>query len=172
MRTFRGVRIACAAVSALLLGGLAGCGSSSKSSSATVTTSSGAAAPTTTGGASVKPTAYDIRLTHVAGASGAPSASGVVVLSVKSPGDRLCWSISPVKTFTVSTRTTTPTIVTIQPTPAGTPSTPGFPLGATYEPSACIQAPAAFLGRLEAKPKMFYLSIYNTGTGDAVRGQL
>lgn len=171
MRTFRGLRVACAVVIALLLGALAGCGSSSKSSTATAT-SSGGAAPATTGGASVKATTYNINLTHVAGASGSPSASGVVVLSVKSPADRLCWSISPVKTFTVSTSKTMPTIVTLQRTPAGTPSTPGFPLGMAYEPSACIPAPAGFLGRLEANPKAFYLSIYNTGTGDAVRGQV
>jgi len=168
MTTLRGVQGVCAAVSALLLLALAGCGSSSKTATAT---GSGAATPAA-GGASAKTTAYNISLTHVAGASGASSASGVVVLSVKPAGGRLCWSISPVKTFTISNSATTPTIVTIQPTAAGTPSTPGVPLGMTYESSGCIQAPAAFLRRLEANPKMFYLSIYNTGTGDAVRGQV
>lgn len=169
MKMFRGFRAACAVASALLLLALAGCGSSSKSTTAT---SSGGATSPTTGAASVKATTYNISLTHVAGASGATGASGVVVLSVKSPGDQLCWSISPVKSFTVSTSTTMPTIVTIQPTPAGTPSTPGVPLGPAYKSSACIHAPAAFLGRLEANPKGFYLSVYNTGTGDAVRGQV
>lgn len=160
MRMFRGFQGACVVASALLLLALAGCGSSSKSSAATATS-----------GASVKTGTYNVNLTHVAGTSGAASASGVVVLSVKA-SDEICWSISPIKTFTVSTGTTTPTIVTVQPTPSGTPSTPGVPLGSAYKSSGCIRAPSAFLGRLEADPKMFYLSIYNTGTGDAVRGQV
>jgi hypothetical protein len=169
MRTLRGSQGVCVAVSALLLLALSGCGSSSNN---TATTSSSAAATATTGGTSAKTTAYNIKLAHVAGASGSANASGVVVLTVKAAGGRLCWSVSPVKTFTVSHGTTTPTIITIQPTPAGTPSTPGVPLGTAYQSSGCTQVPAAFLGRLEANPKMFYLSIYNTGTGDAVRGQI
>jgi hypothetical protein len=169
MRIYRGSQGVCAAVGALLLLALAGCGSSSKTA-----TSSGAATPatTTTGGSSAKAAAYNVRLAHVAGASGSASASGVAVLSVKPSGGGLCWSVSPVKTFTVSHSTTTPTIITIQPTPAGTPSTPGVPLGTAYQSSGCTQVPAAFLGRLQANPGMFYLSIYNTGTGDAVRGQI
>jgi hypothetical protein len=164
MNTLRGFRGAWVTVSALLLVALAGCGGSSKTSTAST--------PATASGASIGTATYYITLTHVAGASGAPSASGVVVLSVKSPSPQLCWSISPVKTFTVSSATTTPTIATIQPTPAGTPSTPGVALGTAYKSSACIYAPRAFLGRLEANPKVFYLSIYNTGTGDAVRGRV
>jgi hypothetical protein len=167
MRTLRELQGASWVLSALLLLALAGCGSSSK----TTSTSSGAATPSA-GGASAKTIAYNIRLTHVAGASGAANASGVVVLSIKPAGGRLCWSVSPVRTFTISHSTTAPTIITIQPTPAGTPSTPGVPLGMAYESSGCIQVPPAFLGRLETNPKMFYLSIYNTGTGDAVRGQV
>jgi len=152
---------------ALLLLVIAGCGSSSKSASSTATGSGAPAADS-----SVKTTTYDIRLTHVAGSAGAANASGVVVLTVKSGSDQLCWSVSPVESFTVSASRTTPTIATIQPTPAGTPSTPGVPLGGAYQSSACTRVPPVFLGRLEAKPKMFYLSIYNTGTGDAVRGQV
>jgi hypothetical protein len=163
MRMHRGSQGVCAVVGALLLLALAGCGSSSKTATAT---SSGAA--TTTAAA----TAYNVRLAHVAGASGSANASGVAVLSVKPSGGGLCWSVSPVKTFTISHSTTMPTIITVQPTPAGTPSTPGVPLGSAYRSSGCTQAPAAFLGRLEANPRMFYLSIYNTGTGDAVRGQI
>jgi hypothetical protein len=168
MRMHRRSQGACAAVGALLLLAPAGCGSSSKTPTAT----SPAAATPATGGASAKATAYNIKLAHVAGASGSANASGVVVLSVKPSGGGLCWSVSPVKTFTISHSTTTPTIITIQPTPAGTPSTPGVPLGATYVSSGCTQVPAAFLTRLEANPSMFYLSIYNTGTGDAVRGHI
>jgi hypothetical protein len=169
MRTLRGFQVASAVASALLLLVIAGCGSSSESASSTATSS---ASPAAAAGSSVKTTTYNIRLTHVAGAAGAANASGVVVLTVKSGIDPLCWSISPVKNFTVSASKTTPTIATIQPTPAGTPSTPGVPLGTAYQSSACTRVPQAFLGRLEANPKMFYLSIYNTGTGDAVRGQI
>lgn len=151
-----------------LLLALVGCGSSSKTTS---TTTPVAATPTTTAG-SVKPATYNVKLAHVTGSSGAADAAGVVVLSVKSPSGELCWSISPVKSFPVSTGTTTPTIVTIQPTAHGTPSTPGIPLGTAYKSSACIHAPSVALGRLEAHPQTFYLSIYNTGTGDAVRGQI
>lgn len=168
MRMLSGFQGACAAISALLLLALSGCGSSST----TPTARSSAAATPATGGVSAKATAYNVKVTHVAGASGSASASGVVVLSVKPSGDGLCWSVSPVKTFTISHSTTTPTIITIQPTPAGTPSTPGVPLGTTYVSSGCTQVPAAFLSRLEANPGMFYLSIYNTGTGDAVRGHI
>jgi hypothetical protein len=163
-----GLQGVCAAVGALLLLALAGCGSSSKMPTAT----SPAAATPATGVASAKTTAYNIKLSHVAGASGAANASGVVVLSVKPSGGGLCWSVSPVKTFTISHSTTTPTIITIQPTPGGTPSTPGVPLGTAYQSSGCTPVPAAFLARLAANPRTFYLSIYNTGTGDAVRGQI
>jgi len=165
LRGFNGV---CAVLSMSLLLATAGCGSSSKS--ATTTASPATTTPATS--ASVKAATYNVSLAHVAGSSGAANAAGVVLLSVKSPGGELCWSISPVKSFTVSSSTTTPTIVTIQPTPDGTPSTPGVPLGAAYKSSACIHVPSVFLGRLEAHPQMFYLSIYNTGTGDAVRGQV
>ena len=167
LRGFRGVEVI-AGISLLLA--LVGCGSSSKITS-TTTTSPVAATPTTTAG-SVKPASYNIKLAHVTGSSGAADAAGVVVLSVKSPSGELCWSISPVKSFPVSTGTTTPTIVTIQPTAQGTPSTPGIPLGTAYKSSACMHAPSVVLGRLEAHPQTFYLSIYNTGTGDAVRGQI
>jgi hypothetical protein len=159
---FRGVRGGFVAIGMTLLLGLAGCGSSSKGTSSS---SAASASP-------VKAATYTVNLTHVKGAGGAASASGVVVLSVKSPSNQVCWSISPIKAFAVSTSATTPTIVTIQPTSAGTPSTPGFPLGTVYRSSACIGAPAAFLGRLEADPPTYFLSVYNTGTGDAVRGQL
>jgi hypothetical protein len=162
----RGSQGVSVAVGALLLLALAGCGSSSKPA-----TSSGAATPAT-GATAAKAAAYNVKLVHVAGASGAATATGVAVLSVKPSEGGLCWSISPVKTFTISNSTAMPTIITVQPTPAGTPSTPGVPLGTAYRSSGCTHVPAAFLGRLEANPRMFYLSVYNTGTGDAVRGQI
>ena len=143
---------------------LAGCGSTNNA--ATTTTSSPAGAAQTT-----KATAYNVNLTHVAGSSGGADASGLVILRVKAP-DELCWSISPVRNFTVSTSKTQATIVTIQPTPSGTPSTPGVPLGFSYTPAGCVHVPPAFIGRLKAHPQMFYLSIYNTQSGDAVRGQV
>jgi hypothetical protein len=171
MGTCRGFAGTCVAIGMWLSLALAGCGSSSKSATTTATSPTAATSAATSGSA-VKAATYTINLAHVAGSSGASSASGVAVLNVKSAGGQLCWSISPIKTFTVSTSTTTPTIVTIQPTPSGTPSTPGIPLGKAYEASGCAPVPAAFLGRLQANPKMFYLSVYNTGTGDAVRGQV
>lgn len=158
----------CAVIGSSLLLALAGCGGSSSSATTTATTASSSAGS----GSAVKAATYNINLTHVAGSSGASTASGVAVLNVRSAGNRLCWSISPIKTFTISTSTTTPTIVTIQPTPSGTPSTPGIPLGKGYAASGCAPVPAALLGRLQANPKAFYLSVYNTGTGDAVRGQV
>src|SRR5271165_2813037 len=161
MMTLRGVRIAVAVVSVLLSLAAAGCGSSSNTAS---TTASPAVAPTSSS-ASVKTATYNVKLAHVAGSSGASNAAGVVVLNVKSPSGELCWSISPVKSFPVSTSTTTPTIITIQPTPNGTPSTPGVPLGTAYRASSCIHVPTVFLGRLETLPQTFYLSIYNTGSG-------
>lgn len=171
MGTCRGFAGVCAVIGASLLLALAGCGGGSANSASTTGTSSTAAASSATSGSAVKAATYSIKLTHVAGSSGASTASGVAVLNVRSAGDQLCWSISPIKTFAISTSTTTPTIVTIQPTPSGTPSTPGIPLGKGYAPSGCAPVPAAFLGRLRANPKTFYLSVYNTGTGDAVRGQ-
>lgn len=159
---FRGMRGGWVLIGISLLLAPAGCGSSSK----------GTGSASAAGVLPVKAATYTVNLTHVKGASGAASASGVVILSVKSRGDQLCWSISPIKAFAVSTSATTPTIATIQPTSAGTPSTPGLPLRTVYESSSCIGAPAVFLGRLEASPKTYFLSVYNTGTGDAVRGQL
>ncbi len=76
------------------------------------------------------------------------------------------------KDFTISSSPTLATIVTIQPTPNGTPSTPGIPLGFAYKSSGCVHAPSAFLGRFQAHPRRFYLSIHNTQSGDAVRGQI
>jgi hypothetical protein len=170
MGTCRGFAGVWAVIGSSLLLALAGCGGSSNS--ATTTGGSTAAGSAAVSGPAVKAATYNINLTHVAGSSGASSASGAAVLNVKSAGDQLCWSISPIKTFTISTSTTAPTIVTIQPTPSGTPSTPGIPLGKGYAASGCAPVPAAFLGRLQANPKTFYLSVYNTGTGDAVRGQV
>ena len=149
--------VGCMAASPLLLA-LAGCGSTNKA--------------TTTTAAPVKTATYDVNLTHVTGSNGASNASGLVVLSVKAPSDELCWNISPVKNFTVSGSTATATIVTIQPTPHGLPSTPGFPLGGAYKSTGCVHAPSIFLGRLEAHPQMLYLSIYDTHSGEAVRGQI
>ncbi len=171
MGTCRGFAGVFAVIGSSLLLALAGCGGSSNSATTTATSSTAA---TAAGGSdsTVKAANYNINLTHVAGSSGASSASGVAVLNVRSAGHQLCWSISPIRTFTTSTSTTTPTIVTIQPTPSGTPSTPGIPLGRGYAASGCAPVPPAFLGRLQANPKTFYLSVYNTGTGDAVRGQV
>jgi hypothetical protein len=157
----------------LLLLALAGCGSTNKA--ATTAAASSAATPTAPAGGApqaVKTATYNINLAHVTGSSGGANASGTVVLNVKAPSDELCWSISPVKNFTTSTSTTEPTIVTIQRTPSGTPSTPGVPLGLAYKSAGCVHEPPVFLGRLQANPQMFYLSIYNTQSGDAVRGQV
>ena len=153
--------VACC-MSLLLL--LAGCGSTNKA--ATNSTSSTATTPTTA-------TSYHISLTHVTGSSGGANAAGVAILTVRAPSHTLCWNIAPVKDFPVSTSKTQATIVTIQPTPSGTPSTPGIPLGmASYSAAGCSHLPSAVLGRLSAHPQMFYLSIYNTQSGDAVRGQV
>src|SRR5271157_1055671 len=110
----------CVAATLSLLA-LAGCGSTSKSATTTAATS--ATTPTTAASQSVRAVTYNVNLGHVAGSSGAASASGLAILTVKPPGE-LCWSISPVKNFSVSTSKTQATIVTIQPTPSGTPSTP------------------------------------------------
>ena len=167
------VRVPCLTGTLLLLLAVAGCGSTNKA--ATTTAASSAAAPTaaTSGAAqAVKTATYNINLAHVTGSSGGANASGVVIFSVKAPSDELCWSISPVKNFTISTSTTEATIVTIQRTPSGTPSTPGVPLGFAYKSAGCVHEPSIFLGRVQAHPQMFYLSIYNTQSGDAVRGQI
>jgi len=161
----------CLAGAVLLMLALAGCGSTTTTS----TTAGSAASPTTTtsgGSQTAKSATYNINLSHVTGSSGTANASGIVVLTVKPSTEELCWSISPVKSFTISTSTAMATIATIQPTPNGTPSTPGVPLGFSYRSSGCTHAPSTFLGRLQAHPQMFYLSIYNTQSGDAVRGQV
>jgi hypothetical protein len=187
MRAFKtplGIAVlASGAMSVALLPALAGCGSTNKATTTTATSS--AAAPTTSGELpAVKPATYEINLTHVSGASGAPNASGLAVLSVRSPSDELCWSISPIKSFTVSPSTATPTLLIIQPTPNGTPRSPGFPLGLAYKSSGCTHTflpnrakrygvpPPIVLGVLEAHPQRFYLSVYNTRSGEAVRGQM
>jgi hypothetical protein len=162
---------ATAIISLLLV--LAGCGSTKEA--ATTAAPASAGPPTTTAGgtsSSVKAATYNVNLTHIAASSGAPNSSGVVVLTVRSPSDELCWNISPVRNFKVTATTTMPTIATIQPTPAGTPATPGVPLGFSYKPSDCTHAPGVFLGRLEAHPQMFYVGIFNTHSGDAVHGQV
>src|SRR5271170_6677116 len=116
MGTCRGFASVCAVIGSSLLLALAGCGGSSKSATTTATSST-AATSSASSGPAVKAATYNVNLTHVAGSSGASTASGVAVLNVRSTGDQLCWSISPIKTLTISTSTTTPTIVTIQPTP-------------------------------------------------------
>jgi hypothetical protein len=173
LKTLPGVvKAPCVTGTLLLLLALAGCGSTNKAATTTAAASAATpAAPTGGSAQAVKAATYNINLAHVAGSSGGASASGTVILSVKPPGE-LCWSISPVKNFTVSTSTTQATIVTIQRTASGTPSTPGIPLGTAYKSAGCVHEPPAFLGRLQANPQMFYLSIYNTQSGDAVRGQV
>jgi hypothetical protein len=167
------VRVPCLAGTLLLLLALAGCGSTNKAATATAASSVAAPTAATSGAAqAVKTATYKINLAHVTGSSGGANVSGNVILSVKAPSDELCWSISPVKNFTISTSTTEATIVTIQRTPSGTPSTPGIPLGFAYKSAGCVHEPSIFLGRLQAQPQMFYLSIYDTQSGDAVRGQI
>ena len=174
VRALRGVVFVPCTIGVIsLLLAFAGCGSASKTASTTSTNSSAASTTTTSGSSqSIKSASYNISLSHVAGSSGVANASGVVILSVRTPSDELCWNISPVKNFTISTSKTQATIVTIQPTPSGTPSTPGVPLGFAYKASGCVHVPSAFLERLEAHPQTYYLSIYNTQSGDAVRAQV
>ncbi len=165
--------VASAAVGMSVFFALAGCGSTNNAATTTAsTTANGASSP-------VKAATYNVKLTHIAGASGASDAAGVAVLTIKSPGDELCWSISPVKGFTVSSGTGPPTFATIQPTSAGTPRIPGVPLGSprgpkgpAYTPSGCAHKPVVFLKALEAHPQTYYLSIFNTKSGEAVHGQV
>ena len=174
-RTLPGVvRVPCLAGTLLPLLALAGCGSTNKAATTETAASSAAARQRRQVGQRrrSRPPTYNIYLAHVTGSSGAANASGVAILSVKASSDELCWSISPVKNFTISTSTTQATIATIQRTPSGTPSTPGIPLDFAYKSAGCVHEPSIFLGRLQAQPQMFYLSIYNTQSGDAVRGQI
>lgn len=171
LRGLGGVPFLAGTVSLLLA--LAACGSTSKAPTTTSPTSASAPTTTTSGAPqAIRSATYNVNLSHVSGSSGVANASGLLILSVKAPGGELCWSISPVKNFTISSSKTQATIVTIQRTPSGTPSTPGIPLGLAYKSAGCTHAPSTLLGRLEAQPQMFFLSIYNTQSGDAVRGQI
>ena len=153
--------------------GLAGCGSSKPATTATTSPAAASIPSTTATSAVAKAGTYTVHLTHVNGSSGSAGASGTALLTVKPASGEVCWSVSPIQHFTVSSGTTHPTIVTIQPSATGTPSTPGIPLAfGGYTATGCRKVPAPVLARAEANPSMFYLSIYNTQSGEAVRGQV
>ncbi len=103
---------------------------------------------------------YNINLAHVTGSSGGANASGVVILSVKAPSDELCWSLSRKELHDLHQYDGGDD--RHHPAHLGNPSTPGNPLGFAYKSAGYVHEPSIFLGRLQAQPGMFYVSIYNS----------
>jgi len=161
-----------AAVSLAIVGlAFAGCGSTNKAAT-TAPATSATLPPGATGIAApppVKSVTFSVKL---AGANevpaGAPTGSGVAVISIKASTGELCWTFSQLKNVTA------PTEAHIHRGLASTSGNIVIPLGGAYKASGCVPgAPRPLLGLIGANPQQFYVNIHNAQyPGGAVRGQL
>jgi hypothetical protein len=159
------------AVSLAIVGlAFAGCGSTKKA--ATTPATSATLPPGATGIAHpppVKSVTYRVKL---AGANevpaGAPTGSGVAVISIKASSGEVCWTFSQLKNVTA------PKEAHIHRGLAGTSGNVVIALGGAYKASGCVPGtPRPLLGLIGANPQRFYVNIHNAKyPGGAVRGQL
>lgn len=163
--------------------GLAGCGSNKKAASsvpastapATATTAPATATTPPPGAvllshrpAPAKPRTYRVKLEGSNEVpAGAPTGSGLVVISIKAKGE-LCWKFSVLKGVAA------PTAAHIHHGPSGTSGPVVIPLGGAYKPSGCVTGTAPqLLALIELNPKKWYVNVHNTKYPDgAVRAQL
>lgn len=168
-------KIASVLAATAMLGAL-GCGSSKKASSTSSATSpSGAASPyappstsTTAASALTRSRTYRVKL---AGSNevpaGAPSGSGIAVVTLRAKTNQACWSFSALK------EVTSPTASHIHEGGAGTSGPVVIAFAPPYRASGCVAAPPALLARIAAAPHQFYVNIHNAKyPGGVVRAQL
>src|SRR5271165_6019651 len=114
----------------------------------------------------LKAVTYNITLASAAG--GAPGGTGLATISVvptSSSTGELCWRFSEL------TNVTSPTVAVIGLYIPHGASTHGSPLGRHHTASGCMPAPGAFLRRLGAYPKRYFISIHTAQyPGGAVIG--
>jgi hypothetical protein len=141
---------------------LVGCGSTTNKAATTAPTSTEATQPLTT-------VSYNVKLVP---ADGTTRGSGHASITIDASSHELCWKFSQLKNVTITISQQRGSVAVIQPTPAGTPATPGTLLGIGYKSSGCLLEHLASLDGLESHPQQYYLSLYNTKTGQVVRGPL
>jgi hypothetical protein len=167
---------------AVVLIGVAGCGSSSSSSSSTsasapstTTASTPASTGTTTNSAVAKvkkalSRTYAVKMTGAAETpAGAPSGTAKAVVTLSTKTGKVCW------TFTSLSGVSTPTAAHIHVGAAGTSGNIVVPLstGATFLTKGCVPASAALISAIAANPHGYYVNIHNMQyPGGAVRAQL
>jgi CHRD domain len=168
---------------AVVLIGVAGCGSSSSSStgstsastSATTTASTPASTGTTTtsAGAKVKKAlsrTYAVKMTGAAETpAGAPGGTAKAVVTLSTKTGKVCW------TFTSLSGVSTPTYAHIHVGVAGTSGNIVLPLstGSTLKTKGCVPASDALISQIAANPHGYYVNIHNAQyPGGAVRAQL
>jgi hypothetical protein len=142
---------------------LAGCGSTNKAATTAVTSSSlpSRAAETPQ---PVKPVTFRVKLGANGTPAGAPSGSGLAVITIDIFHGQLCWKFSQVKNVTAPTQARVF---------RSFPGDPGLPLGRAYRPSGCVLEPRVLLELLGAHPHGFYVGIDSTQfRAGAVRGRL
>jgi hypothetical protein len=101
--------------------------------------------------------------------AGAPSGSGIAVISLSGKKLQACWRFVLLKGFTK------PTFAHIHMGPAGTSGNVVIPLstGATFLTKGCATTTAALIKAIEANPHGYYVNIHNAKyPGGAVRAQL
>ncbi len=155
---------------------VAGCGSSKTQTASAPPASTASTSQTPPPGATTltapppaaRARTYRLKLAGAAETpAGAPSGSGIAVLSIKPPNE-VCWQFSELKNVSA------PTAAHIH---HGLPGTSGpivIPLGGTYKPAGCVKGIARqLLAVIELNPRRFYVNVHNAKyPSGAVRSQL
>jgi hypothetical protein len=146
----------------------AGCGGASKTTTTAATGSTlpaGVKTSLTNTPPPPKSTVYNVTLAGFS--KGAPTGSGLAVISIKVPGDELCWNFFQLKNVAK------PTVVRIYRTFPGASGEGGIPLGHSYTPSGCAHESSLALGVIERRPQAMYVNIHSAQfPNGAVEGPL
>ena len=160
---------------AVVLIGVAGCGSSSSSSSSSTSASTRASTGTTTnsGGAKVKKAVsrtYALKMTGAAETpAGAPAGTAKAVVTVSPKLGKVCW------TFKSLSGVSSPTFAHIHLGAAKTSGNIVLPLstGATLLTKGCVPASTTLINAIAANPHAYYVNIHSKQyPSGAVRAQL
>ena len=153
---------------AVVLFGVAGCGSSSSSSSTSTPGSTGATAKSGKA-AAVSSRTFSVKLTGAAETpAGAPRGSGTAVVTLSGKKLRACWTFRNLTGFDKPA-----TAAHIHQGGKGVSGPIVIPFGGAYTPKGCAPASAALITAIAANPKGYYVNVHSkTYPGGALRSQL
>jgi hypothetical protein len=160
---------------AVVLIGVAGCGSSSSSSSSSTSANTPASTATTTKSAVAKvkkavSRTYALKMTGAAETpAGAPGGTAKAVVTLSTKLGKVCW------TFTSLSGVSNPTFAHIHLGAAKTSGNIVLPLstGTTLLTKGCVPASATLINAIAANPHAYYVNIHSKQyPGGAVRAQL